>query len=476
VRVFLCLVILAAAGCGGREPAPPPPRRDSGTPDGFDAGVISRRDAGPSGPVVDGTIEDDEWEDAAEATAEVETDAPGSELTRLLARVVDGSLFVGVEGALADGDALVVWVDRDLGGEDGWSDLATLVDEDGSLDSRVSSPVMTPDAFAVDWAWGTTQMPRTPVGLDEEAGWRDLTAFATFEWVASETAPTVCSESACETSIPLDTLGGEAPRTLALFARIVRADGTFANQTLPEDDPAAPGIASVLLELDDGVEMTDGGVPDGGPDASVPGEIVLDGTVSPGEWSAATVFENRVTPGAVFEGNEATVLYVAVDSTTLRVAIEGRLTAGNAIVLYLDDDVGGPEGIASPTALDDFVGDLDTALSKAMILPSELRIDWAWGTLDMNRTAAVGDDRMGWRDVGSNPSAFGNVSGATVCGMRACETEVRLSDLGVASGDEVGLFVRLVSATSAAFSNMTLPADDGLQPETVSVYASFVAP
>jgi len=470
--------MVTAAGCGERESPPPPPARDAGAMDAapFDAGVIVRRDAGPAGPTVDGTIDDDEWEGAAEATADVATDSPGSELTRLLARIVDGSLFVGVEGTLAEGDAVVVWLDRDLGGEDGWSDLAMLVDETGSLDQRVSTPVATPDAFAVDWAWGTTLMPRTPIGLDEEAGWRDLTSFRAFEWVPSETAPTVCSEGACETSIPLETLGGEAPRTLALFARIVRADGSFANQTLPEDDEDAPGAASVLLELEDGVVPMDGGVPDGGLDGGAPAGIVIDGIVSPGEWDSATTFENRVTPGARFEGNEATVLHVAVTATTLRLAVEGRLTSGNAFVLYLDDDVGGPEGIASPTALDDFVGDLDTALSKAMILPSELRIDYAWGTLDLNRAAVVGDDRMGWRDVGSNPVAFGNVSGETICSMTACETSVPLSALGVASGQEVGLFVRLVSATSAAFSNMTLPADDGLQPETVSVYASFVAP
>ena len=200
----------------------------------------------------------------------------------------------------------------------------------------------------------------------------------------------------------------------------------------------------------------------------------VDGT-DPDEWAAATLFEQSTTGTGAFAGDQAQALYVLRDSVSLRVALRGTLGADHAFVMYVDNDVSGVDGLASPTPLDDFVGALDTALSKSMVLPSELRIDAAWGTLDMDRTAAVGDDRMGWRSL-FDPSTFTNLPGATVCGTEVCETEIALADLGVAATAEIGLYVRLVSANTAAFSNQTLPLDDGFSPEVVSVYVSIPPP
>jgi len=440
-----------------------------------DAGPIMRRDGGSTAPIVDGVIEEAEWVGAVVAASDQMTDADGSTLRGLRA-IIDGDrLYVGIEGTLADGDVMVLYADHSLGLPGGVSELARLTDDNNALDDAISSPVMTPASFTADFAWGTTTMPRTAVGLDVEMGWRDLEITLNFALIAAEMAPTVCSETACETSIPLERLGGERPRRLGLFARIVRGSGGWANQTLPMDDPAAPGIASVLLEIDDGMVVFDGGVPDAGPDAAAPG-IVVDGVIGPGEWDGASMTMNAVTAIGSFTGNEAHTLYVRRDATQLQVAIEGRLTAGSALVMYVDQDVGGGIGLASPTPLDDFVGALDSALSKSLITPSELRLDMAWGTLDMDRSAAIGDDRMGWRAIGVDPSAYGNVPGATTCGSTACETTVSLTDLGVPAGAEIGLFVRLVSSTSAAFSNQTLPADDAFAPETISTYISVPAP
>jgi hypothetical protein len=83
-------------------------------------------------------------------------------------------------------------------------------------------------------------------------GWRDVASnIADFAWVDAAVAPTVCAaNTACETRIPLSTLGAPAAGTIAMFARLTNTDGTaFSNQTLPEDDPAAPQTVSVLLEL-----------------------------------------------------------------------------------------------------------------------------------------------------------------------------------------------------------------------------------
>ena len=63
-----CLVTLLAgallAGCPDPERPPPPPPRDAGPAmdaGSFDAGIRVRRDAGPSAPVIDGTVDDVEW-------------------------------------------------------------------------------------------------------------------------------------------------------------------------------------------------------------------------------------------------------------------------------------------------------------------------------------------------------------------------------------------------------------------------------
>ena len=476
----ILLVLFAfALACEEEEPPPPPPPPppfDAGPP--MDAGprpeAGPRPDAGGPGPVVDGVIDEDEWAGAESAEALVDTDSPGSELTRLVALIAGGRLHVGIEGTLADGDVMVLYVDHTLGDGVGVGDLATLTDVDPALDDAISGALVTPSDFAADAAWGTVAMSRAPVGLDEDIGWRLIAGGVDHTWIANEDAPSACSDVACEASIPLETLGGEAPRTIALFARIVTAGG-WTNQTLPADDPSAPDVVNALMLIDDGAMEMDAGPPDAGIDAGPMG-IVVDGVIDPTEWASAAMATNMHTATGAFTGSDLAALYTLRDATTLYVAIEGTITSGNAIVMYVDTDEGGPLGIASPTTLDDFVGQLDTAISKTMITPSELRLDAAWGTLDMSRVGTASDDRMGWRDIRSNPSAYMPVAGASACGTSGCETSVALSALGVAAAADVGLYVRLVSATSAAFSNQTLPEDDPFSPELVTVYALVPPP
>ncbi|MCA9605486.1 MAG: hypothetical protein KC619_07815 [Myxococcales bacterium] len=474
---LVAMLLLLSLGCEEHMRPPPPTRFDAGPR--MDAEVDAGRiphDGGAAAPVVDGVIEAAEWAGAVEHHSATATDREGSTLTRLLARIENDRLYVGVEGTLADGDTMVLYVDRALNGSDGIVDLAALADETGALDRAISSPFETPFSFRTDFAWGTTTMPRTAVGLDEEMGWRQIDTAPDFHWITAEAAPSVCTATACEASIPLSTLGGTAPRTIAMFARIVHADGSFSNQTLPGDDPGAPGVVNALARIDDGTVVGDGGVPDGGFDGGPPASIVIDGQLDPAtEWDGSARYEQFITAEGTFAGAYAETLYVIRDATALRIAIHAELGSSHALVMYVDHDVSGPDGLASVDTLDDFVGALDTALSKPLITPAELRIDAAWGTLDMGRTALVGDDRMGWRSL-ANASAYTNLAGDTVCGVDFCETEISLAELGVAAGAEVGLFVRLVSATSTAFSNQTLPLDDAFAPELVSVYASIPAP
>lgn len=465
MRALLSVALLLACE---RERLPPPPMLDGGTrPDAgrFDAGPIVRRDAGPPA-TIDGIESSGEWDDAVVVEAAVETDREGSTLSRLMAFIEGDRLFVAIEGSLASGDAIILYADRALG--EGIGVIPPeLADADGALDVALAQTALSvPSAFEIDFAWGTTLLPRTAVGEDAAIGWRDVaTDPAAFSSIAGEDAPAVCSATFCETSIALETLGGDAPRTIALFARLVSASG-FTNQTLPEDDPLAPSMVSQLLLVPDGEEL-DGGMPDAGMIDAGPSPITIDGVIGAGEWSAATPFTSSTVAAAPFTGNALRSLRVIRDDVALYVAIEATLTSGNAILMYVDRDVGGPFGAVTP--LDDFVGALDRALSKTFSAP-ELRIDAAWGTLDMSRATMSTDDRMGWRDVGTDPSLYSPLAGASACSASACEIRIALSALGAGAADEIGLFVRLGSASSDTFSNQTLPMDAAAA--TVTAYAS----
>jgi hypothetical protein len=94
-------------------------------------------------------------------------------------------------------------------------------------------------------------MSATASGFDARIGWRDVGGSPSdLGWIEAAVAPTVCTATACETRIPLATLGGRAGGTIAMFARITNATGaSFSNQCLPEDAPATPATVAVLLTL-----------------------------------------------------------------------------------------------------------------------------------------------------------------------------------------------------------------------------------
>lgn len=461
------LMLVSLVGCEDDPPAPPPPTRDAGPR--MDAGPppVVRRDAGPGVAAIDGIIDDDEWEGAASAELERDTDSPGTELRRLLARLEDDRLVVAIDGTLAAGDTLVVYVDRALEEGVGIADLSTIDDTDAALDAALSFGPSTPAGFAADFAFGTDATPRDVTGLDPGAGWRELDDPSALTWLSGMEAPLVCTLEACEAALSLDALGGEAPRTVALFARVVSGAGGYTNQTLPEDDD--PATVTSLLRLDDAV-VPDAGMPDAGVDAGPEG-VVVDGALSPGEWDAAMMLTQSTVATGSFVGSSLDALYALRTDDRLYVAVEATLTAGNALVVYVDRDLFGIFGLPSPTPLDDVSGQLDRALSRPMFTPAEVLIDHAWGTLDLGRAATAFDDRMGWRDVGTTPDdfrAFDVADAPTVCGPSVCETSIALADLGVGSGDAIGLYARLVSATSAALSNQTLPFDDPANPDFVT--------
>ncbi len=231
---------------------------DAGSRDGGRADASSDAhaggDGGTSGIVIDGVIGATEWSTALAARNTVASAwGEANVLSRVLAIVADGSLYVAVEGSLESGaeNAILVYVDAERGSGAGVEDPITLSDGEGALDNALSAGLTTPSDFEADYAWGTRDMDCASTGFDDRMGWRDIaTDPGDFAWVDSAEAPTSCGATACETRIALATLGGSATGTIALFARLGNTDGTaLSNQTVPEDDPDAPGTVSVVLDV-----------------------------------------------------------------------------------------------------------------------------------------------------------------------------------------------------------------------------------
>ena len=196
--------------------------------------------------------------------------------------------------------------------------------------------------------------------------------------------------------------------------------------------------------------------------------VVIDGVVDEPEWATATQTANSVASNWT-TANRLDRLRAFTDASNLYIAVEGSIS-GNAIILYADSKSG---GIVDLGSLTDNVGALDAALSSPIVINGGFAADFGWGTLDMARSSATADDRMGWRDIATAPGTFTWLYGAdyqTACGTNACETRILLSALG-GSGD-IRLFVRLCDPSGAYFANQNLPMDNASNPQSVSTWLS----
>lgn len=263
---------------------------------------------------------------------------------------------------------------------------------------------------------------------------------------------------------------------LVCLVMLAACDGRERPPRLPPQDGGGwtgRVDAAVIVRRDAGPEVdagphdagSDAGS-DGGSDAGVP--IAIDGTIGEAEWASALEVASDTIPTTAFAANSLRRMLAVRDDVALYLAIEGRITAGNAFLVYVDRDLAGLSGVPSGTPLEDFTGQLDRALTK-LIFADELYLDAAWGSLDLERVASADDDRMGWRDV-SGASVFSPLTGASACGPDGCETRIALDELGVGAADTIAIFARLGSATTDAISNQTLPMDDPSTPDVVSTF------
>lgn len=208
-----------------------PPRPDAGPHD------AAAPDAGGGAIVVDGILDPLEWKDATTFTNDLPASGifAGDRLDTLHVFRDETHLHIGIGAELSSGNAILVYVDADYGLDRGLVSPTQLFDTLGTLDRALSKELVVADPeLRIDFGWGTTRMNHRT--SDESMGWRDIaTDPSSFRPLVALSA---CGPNACETSIPLSTLGAG---DIALFVRLGSATSlALSNQTLPADSPAEP--------------------------------------------------------------------------------------------------------------------------------------------------------------------------------------------------------------------------------------------
>jgi len=258
---------------------------------------------------------------------------------------------------------------------------------------------------------------------------------------------------------------------------------------LPDAGVVDAGVVSMAdaTVADAGVvSMPDSGPVDGGRDGGRDGAVdagapssppVIDGIVGIDEWAAATQVSTAIV--SAWSPNRLSVMRARLLPTGLYLAIEGFVESGtsaNALVVYVDRARGSTEGVGSLASLTDTSGALDNAVTAPFVTPSDVRVDFAWGTNAMSRSASGSDERTGWRDLvrGTPGDLFWvpATDAPTVCSATACETYLprTLLDagLGAARPRSVALFARIVNSDGSMSPNQSLPEDASSTPFTVS--------
>lgn len=235
-----------------------------------DGGADAASDAGATGrcvPTVDGVIGADWTASAVVANNTVATTWGSANQLRSIRLCYDSTyLYMGVDGTSEAINAMVAYIDRDFGTSvTGVRDFSTLTDNTGALDNRISGAftINVPN-FGAEAAWGTNgPQDLMDTALVDTAGLRLIAPVAggadrraDFAWVTGaqqRCAGATDATRACEVRIAWTALfEGPRPATarIAMFVRINNNDGTMSsNQTLPEDNAAAPRSVSRVLDL-----------------------------------------------------------------------------------------------------------------------------------------------------------------------------------------------------------------------------------
>lgn len=224
-------------------------------------------------PRVDGNVGSDWGADSLRVTNDV-VSAWGAGLNELRALRVcydATSLYLGVEGVVESGNAILAYIDRDFSSASGVGTLSVLQDRTGALDRVLSGGFALGDSvagFAPEGAWGSVGMASVaPDATSEAAGVRlffpvmagGVDRRQNFAYpVGAETRCRTEAPAGCEVAIPWRTLfelpaGGTLPAmtSVALAVRIANGIGDMSpNQTLPRDEPSSPRRIGAVLAFD----------------------------------------------------------------------------------------------------------------------------------------------------------------------------------------------------------------------------------
>lgn len=173
----------------------------------------------------------------AQNTVATDWGAGENELGTLYVAFDQTSLYLGIEGTVQSGNAILAVIDLDFGASTGVGDFSTLTDTTGALDVIISGTLnVTASGFGAEAVMGTKDMASVSGGTADSAGWRGLTPANDLPWLTGTLAT---GPSAVEGSIALSTLfpGGvpASGATLAVVVKIGDYQGSaWATQALPE--------------------------------------------------------------------------------------------------------------------------------------------------------------------------------------------------------------------------------------------------
>ncbi len=231
--------------------------RDSGSPDtgstgtdaNFDANVDAasfdggNADAGPPLAItLDGLLTDPFWATRSSimSATPVVTPFDGDTLTSLHYARDAAWLYVGFEGTLVAGDAVVMYVDTHFGS--GVPLSGGLGDNANTLNRVLSLPITGTAEFQPEYGWGTSVMPKAFGPGDTTIGWRQLAMAPGSFMNTTANTHSVCSATGCETAMLLAQLGIADGGPIGIVVRLGRPGVGFSNQTYPVADASSPEI------------------------------------------------------------------------------------------------------------------------------------------------------------------------------------------------------------------------------------------
>jgi hypothetical protein len=231
--------------------------------------TLAASTACPAGLTLDGNIGEWAGHDLTVVNLNATNWGASNALRSLSACVDANNLYLAIDGQVEyDGSAHNV-IALYLQVNPGWAPTnpaptspADLGDFTGEPDTALSTQQITswPTGFTPDWGWGTDGMlgkdssgPITNIGLRDflSTGWTN------FGWPSPDSAQ--CNSTSCEIELPWTLLfGHSSPATppsgttrIYLFARLVSEDGSaMSDNTLPQDQPGAPGTVTALMAFD----------------------------------------------------------------------------------------------------------------------------------------------------------------------------------------------------------------------------------